>query len=87
MTPPKYPRWAEEQGLEARIAVRITVNARGRVKPDIILEQTSGFPEFDNVVLEVVRNMAFAPLSFEGGGLDQWGIAAFNFRLKKGTGN
>jgi TonB family protein len=84
---PKYPRWAEEQGLEARIALRITVTARGRVKPDIIVEQTSGFPEFDDLVLDVVRKMIYAPLPYGAGNADQWGIATFNFNLKKGRPN
>lgn len=84
---PKYPRWAEQQGLEARIALRITVTPRGRVKPDIIVEQTSGFPEFDDLVLATVRNIVFAPLPYESGNLDQWGITSFNFSLKKGAVN
>jgi len=87
MKMPRYPRWAEEQGLEARIALRITVTARGRVKPDILIEQTSGFPEFDDLVLDAVRKMIYAPLPFESGNSDQWGIAAFNFKLKKGAPN
>jgi len=80
---PRYPRWAEEQGVEAQVAVRITVTAAGKVKPDMVIEQTSGFPEFDKVVMDAVRRIQFVPLPFEAGNREEWGVTSFNFRLKK----
>ncbi len=82
MALPRYPRWAEEQGLEAQVAVRLTVTAKGRVKPDLVIERTSGYPDLDNLVLEAVRKMLFSPLS-GGARHDEWGVAAFNFKLSK----
>jgi TonB family protein len=81
MTLPKYPRWAEQRGLEARVAVRITVNPRGKVKAGMLTEQTSGYPELDELVRDAVAKFVFAPAQ-QGEG-DQWGILTFNFSLKK----
>ncbi|HAT73360.1 MAG TPA: hypothetical protein DCS63_11155 [Elusimicrobia bacterium] len=83
MSLPRYPRWAEEQGLEAQVSVRITVTAAGKVKPNMLIEQTSGFPEFDKVVMEAVSRMVFVPLPYEAGNREEWGVTSFNFKLKK----
>ncbi|HAM37019.1 MAG TPA: hypothetical protein DEB40_00200 [Elusimicrobia bacterium] len=82
MSLPKYPRWAEESGVEAQISMKLFVTPNGVVKPDIWIEQTSGYPEFDEVAREAVLGIKFAPLSRGEFQHEQWGVATFNFRLK-----
>ncbi|OGR88232.1 MAG: hypothetical protein A3J74_08185 [Elusimicrobia bacterium RIFCSPHIGHO2_02_FULL_57_9] len=78
---PKYPRWAEESGLEAQISIRLTVTPNGKVKSNLFIEQTSGYPEFDQLVLDSVAGIRFAPLERQEF-VEEWGVATFNFRLK-----
>ncbi|MBI4375190.1 MAG: TonB family protein [Elusimicrobia bacterium] len=83
MSLPRYPRWAEESGVEAQVLVWLAVGADGRVKPNLYIEQTSSFPEIDRLVLEAVQNMRFAALPHDRGLEEQTGTAVFNFKLKK----
>lgn len=83
MALPKYPRWAEESGLEAQISLRLYVTPNGVVKADIWVEQTSGFPEFDEVARESVRSIKFVALGPNEVPHEEWGVATFNFKLKK----
>ncbi|MFA6003236.1 MAG: TonB family protein [Elusimicrobiota bacterium] len=83
MTLPKYPRWAEEAGVEAQISLRLYVTPNGVVKPEIWVEQTSGFPEFDEVAKESVRSIKFVALGPNESPHEEWGVATFNFKLKK----
>ncbi|HAM36901.1 MAG TPA: hypothetical protein DEB40_09630 [Elusimicrobia bacterium] len=80
---PRYPRWAEESGVEARISLRLSVTADGKVKPEPWIEQSSGFPEFDAVAREAVLTIVFEPLSGDETPREEWGVATFNFRLKR----
>lgn len=79
---PKYPRWAEEEGIEAQISVQLIVTPEGKVKPDTWIEYTSGIPEFDQIAVDSVLSIKFAPLSSHEVAREQWGIVTFNFRLK-----
>lgn len=78
---PKYPRWAEESGLEAQISIRLTVTPNGKVKSNLFIEQTSGYPEFDQLVMDAVSGIRFVPLERQEF-VEEWGVATFNFKLK-----
>ncbi|MBI4386754.1 MAG: TonB family protein [Elusimicrobia bacterium] len=79
---PRYPRWAEESGVEAQVSVRLFVTPNGRVKSNLYVENTSGYPELDTLVLDCIKQILFAPLS--GDVLrEEWGIATFNFKLQR----
>lgn len=83
---PSYPRWAEESGLEAQVAVRLTVTSSGKVKPgNLSVEMTSGYPDIDRLVMESLRAMLFVPLDTQDGLREEWGVATFNFKLRKGS--
>jgi TonB family protein len=79
-TSPSYPRWAEEQGIEAQVAVAFTVRADGSVKDNLYIEKTSGYPEIDDIAKEALQQFLFAPLSSSE---DQSGTAIFVFKLSR----
>lgn len=80
---PPYPRWAEEQGVEASVSFRIWVDPKGKVKENMYLEKTSGYTELDNLAKEALLKFTFVPLP-DGQPLeDEWGVATFRFELKK----
>ncbi len=83
---PRYPRWAEEQGVETQASVWLSVTANGRVKTNLYIEQTSGYPAFDQLVLEAIQRMLFAPMSDTTSSQEESGVATFNFRLRKTSG-
>ncbi|MBI4057515.1 MAG: TonB family protein [Elusimicrobia bacterium] len=85
MNLPRYPRWAEESGVEAQVSVRLTVTPNGRVKSGLYIERTSGFPELDKLVMSAIQQMMFAPLSSKDGNREEWGVATFNFKLRKAS--
>ena len=78
---PRYPRWAEEKGLEAQVSIRLTVNVRGQVKTNLTVERTSGFTELDQLAVESLRMFVFRPLQEKETLREEWGVATFNFRL------
>jgi TonB family protein len=84
-TPPPYPRWAEEQGIETSVSYRLWVDPRGRVRDNnMYLEKASGYSEIDNLARDALLKMIFVPLPPETAQEDEWGIATFRFELKKG---
>ena len=83
MQMPPYPRWAEERGLEASVSFRIWVDPKGKVKENMYLEKTSGFSELDNLAKEALLKFVFVPLPDNAPPDDDWGVATFQFELKK----
>ena len=79
---PKYPLWAEQAGVQALISVRLTVSPDGHVRPDLVIEKTSGFPQLDQLVMDAIRSMQFAPLNPDSLPMEEDGVATFDFRLK-----
>jgi len=78
---PRYPRWAEEQGIEAEVAIDVVVTAGGQVKDNAHVSQSSGNAELDQLALDAALQMVFAPLS--GNGEDQSGTVIFKFQIAK----
>jgi TonB family protein len=75
---PKYPRWAEEQGLESSVTLRITVGNDGKVLPNILIERSSGYSELDTLALESIKQFVFsASRKIVSGNI------TFNFSLRK----
>jgi TonB family protein len=52
---PKYPRWAEEQGLECNVTIHFFVQPDGGVKNNLYVEASSGYPEMDNLAMKALR--------------------------------
>lgn len=82
MSLPPYPRWAEEQGIEASISIRLWVDAKGRVKDNLYLEKASGYSEIDYLVKEVLSKFLFVRLPDDQPQEDEWGVATFRFELR-----
>jgi TonB family protein len=79
-TSPQYPRWAEEQGIQAQVYIDFTVRADGSVKDSLIVSRTSGYPELDDLAKEALATFIFAPLSSSE---DQTGTAVFVYKLSR----
>ncbi len=78
---PSYPSWAAERGAEAVIVLRLYVTPEGRVKSNIVVFQTSGYPEWDDMVKRTLISWKFAPLP-PGGDVLQSGYITFRFILE-----
>lgn len=77
---PAYPRWAQEQGIEASVSLRFYVTPSGEVKKNVMVERTSGYPELDSMAQEALLQFGFEVLNVSG---DQSGLALFRFVLEK----
>lgn len=82
MNLPPYPRWAEEQGIEASVSFRLWVNPKGKVKPTLYLEKASGYAELDQLAKDALTQFIFVPLPETVTQEDEWGVATFRFELK-----
>ena len=76
---PRYPRWAEEQGLEANVTLHFFVMPGGSVKGNLYVEQSSGYAEMDRLAMKALQAFQFAPIA---SGEEQEGVIIFYFRLR-----
>jgi TonB family protein len=77
---PRYPRWAEEQGLECNVSLHFFVLPNGMVKDNLFVEQGSGYSEMDSLAMKALRAFKFAPIA---SGEEQEGVIVFYFRLSR----
>ncbi|MDB5047182.1 MAG: tonB [Fibrobacteres bacterium] len=56
---PKYPEWAEEQGVTSRVLVMVTIDAEGKVI-DVRIEKSGG-KDFDQASLEAAKITRYKP--------------------------
>ncbi len=77
---PTYPNWAKREGVEASVSLQFRVLPDGRIKDNILVDRTSGYPDFDRNATDALLTWRFEPLSGTGG-LEQWGAITFNYRL------
>jgi TonB family protein len=83
MKMPKYPAWAEEQGIEASTTIRVGVLADGSVdETSVYVESTSGYPELDNLAIAAAKQFIFASLPPNKSQVVQYGSVRFAFQLK-----
>ncbi len=80
---PKYPRWAEEQGLECTVSLHFFVYPNGQVKTNLYVEQSSGYSEMDKLAIKALQAFRFAPLGSSGRQEEQEGVIIFYFRLSR----
>ncbi len=80
---PRYPRWAEEQGIECTVSIHLFVMPSGDVKNNLYVEQGSGYGEIDNLAMEALKRFKFAPLMPSERQVEQEGTIAFYFRLSR----
>ena len=79
---PSYPEWAEKEGIEAGVSVHFVVLSNGKVKDNIYVVRTSGYPVLDKLVMEALSNWRFASLKGDIYGKEEWGILTFYFSLE-----
>jgi TonB family protein len=80
---PKYPEWAQRQGVEGSVRFRMTVLPNGLLKDDLELEQTSGYPELDQDVYAALIQWEFSALTPSSPQVDQSGVITFSFNFEK----
>lgn len=78
---PQYPEWALTRGISGIAVIRIWVMPDGSVKESITIEQSSGYPELDQLVVNALRRWKFAPLDNSVVQEVQWGVITFRFSL------
>lgn len=84
MKMPRYPAWAEEQGIEAAVTVALGVYADGSIdESSVYVESTSGYTELDNLAMQAAKEFFFAPLAANKKQVVQYGSIRFVFRLKR----
>ncbi len=50
-----YPDWALKRGLSAVVTVRVTVGPDGKPKPGMLIIHTSGYSNWDNLVMKTLE--------------------------------
>ncbi|MFW6134102.1 MAG: TonB family protein [Elusimicrobiota bacterium] len=78
---PRYPKWAEEQGVEGKVQLKFWVSPEGMVT-SVELERTSGYPDLDSRAMEAVKKYLFSPLESEEEQEKQWGTITIKYTLK-----
>lgn len=81
---PSYPEWAEKEGIEAGVRIHFVVLSNGKVKDNIYVVRTSGYPFMDKLVMEALRDWLFASLKGDIYGKEEWGVLTFYFSLEGG---
>jgi len=82
---PSYPEWAEKEGIEAGVSVHFVVLSDGKVKDNLYVVKTSGYPVLDKLVMEALRNWKFASLRGDLYGKEEWGVLTFYFSFEGGV--
>jgi len=77
---PVYPDWAKREGVEGSVRLYFIVGEDGKVKDNIVVEKTSGYPDFDANANTALSGWLFERLPGNQVG-DQWGEITFHFRL------
>ncbi len=76
---PKYPDWAEEQGVTSRVLVMVTIDAQGNVI-DARIDKTGG-KDFDKAALEAARITKYKAYVEKGRPLPARFVVAYEFVL------
>jgi len=80
--PPDYPAFAQRQGWEGKVLLRVHVLASG--KPDKVeIKQSSGRKTLDESALTAVRNWTFIPSKRGSTAIDGWATVPIEFKLAK----
>lgn len=78
---PQYPDWALKRGISGTVIIRLWVMPDGTIKETMTIEQSSGYPELDQLVIRALRRWLFAPLDKDVLQEVQWGVITFRFCL------
>jgi hypothetical protein len=73
---PPYPEWAQQQGVSAYFKVSLKVGPSGKVTGTVVTLSTTGFPQWDNMVVNwIKKNWQWKNVK----GLTSPGQIGFNF--------
>jgi TonB family protein len=78
---PEYPDWAKSEGIEVSVGLYFEVEPDGGVSDNILIEETSGFEDFDNSAVKALLSWRFEPASSQLL-IKQWGRIKFDYRIK-----
>jgi TonB family protein len=76
----EYPEWAQDQGVEAKVLVWVTIDAAGRVT-EALLKRGAG-KDFDAGALKAARASLFQPLVRNGAKVPSRFVVTYDFRLE-----
>jgi len=80
--PPDYPAFAQRQGWEGKVLLRVHVLASG--KPDKVeIKQSSGRKTLDESALSAVKYWTFIPSKRGNTAIDGWATVPIEFKLAK----
>lgn len=74
---PKYPVSALREGEEGTCVLKFWVARDGRVKPNILILRSTGYPDLDRAAMDALRMWVFEPSNKD----DDWGILTVVFQL------
>ncbi len=74
---PRYPRSALREGEEGTCMLKFWVSKDGRVKPNILILRSTGYPDLDRAAMEALKMWVFEPSTRD----DDWGVLTVVFQL------
>ena len=77
---PKYPSFAQRQGWQGTVVLRVRVLANGRVQR-VEIKQSSGRKTLDEAAMEAVKDWEFAPSKRGKTPIDGWATVPIEFKL------
>jgi len=78
---PEYPQWAQSQGIQATVVLEFTVDRDGKVKENIVVVRTSGYPKLDQEAILALEQWKWVALP-EDVFRSEVGQITFNFQLE-----
>lgn len=78
---PRVPGWLKEKNItETKVSVRFYVNKSGNVLDEMKVEQSSGYPLFDQLVMDSLKKWVFE--EDKKGAAKQYGVITFKFVIE-----
>ncbi|MCD4745423.1 MAG: energy transducer TonB [Bacteroidales bacterium] len=76
---PRYPKSAENSGIEGSVIVKIFIDKKGTVTQTLILK---GIPELNSAAIETINKAKFTPAKLNGKPVGVWTPISINFKIK-----
>ena len=77
---PKYPSFAQRQGWQGTVVLRVRVLASGKVQ-GVEIKKSSGRKTLDEAAIEAVKGWEFAPSKRGNTPIDGWATVPIEFKL------
>jgi TonB family protein len=78
---PRIPGWLKEKNItETKVSIRFYVNKSGNILDDMKVEQSSGYPIFDQIVMDSLKKWIFE--QDKKGITKQYGVITFKFVIE-----